>query len=175
MITDRRFCRGQLIPIADTDLICQKKYFPLQRQICGNVGRKSLITGTDSSSFSLQTQTSGSECINYVIQSTTTVHQKIAVIIILWDCAAGNSTMQCRKRRWTRGRSHFSSNDTGNKPTRVIQVSTRSRMLRGRRPGQDPQQGALRFSCSCVFGSTCGMRKFMAARIFFEQALKAHA
>ena len=56
---------------------CKKNYFPLQRQICGNVNTKSLITDTDSLSnsnyFPSQTQISGSKQINCVIVSATTV------------------------------------------------------------------------------------------------------
>ena len=78
MITDRHSFWGQITPITDTDSCCpKKKSFPLQRQICGNVCRKSLITDTDSplksGSLPLQIQTSGSKRINSATISATTV------------------------------------------------------------------------------------------------------
>ena len=48
LITDRHFRCGELLfSIADTESRCQKNDFPLQRQICGNFSRKSLITAKD--------------------------------------------------------------------------------------------------------------------------------
>ena len=58
-------------------IVPPKKKFQLQRRICGNVGRKSLITDAEPplkfNLFPLQIQTSGSKQINSVIISATTV------------------------------------------------------------------------------------------------------
>ena len=65
MITDRLTLGAQGMSIADTESCCQKNQLPLRRQICGNVGRASLIRDTDSplhfNEFLLQIQTLGSK------------------------------------------------------------------------------------------------------------------
>ena len=50
MITVQRFLfRGQFIAHNRYRIVLPENYFPVQRQICGNVHRKTLIVDTDSS------------------------------------------------------------------------------------------------------------------------------
>ena len=48
LIADRPCFRGKPISITDAESYCQKNSFQLQRQVCGNVSSKSLITDTES-------------------------------------------------------------------------------------------------------------------------------
>ena len=67
---------GTLISNYRYRIVLPEEYFPLQRQICGNVGRTSLIIDTDSplnsNEFPLQIQTSDSKPVNSVMFSATT-------------------------------------------------------------------------------------------------------
>ena len=67
-------------------------WVPLQKQMCGNVFRKSRITARDSrmnsTQFTLQIQTLGSKRIHSVIISATTVH----LTVQSWTCSIPSAT-----------------------------------------------------------------------------------